>query len=1576
MYYQQNQHELHNGMNLVSGLINFSEEALRKVEKTQYDSNNIFVHKEANKSYSAHSSVYLKDINKEIATQQMIISTSTNANAVKEASTLLSQLQQNLTNYQSKKNDMFCIGIEKKSDARLVLDNLKTQGIFARDMDYKHNGQFVIICDKSQYNEVMTEAKKVNAHIYQEYDTDMGHTHVTKRNGDSADLRMDTPYKDLGRVRLSYGSLYETAVSRSLNSQLYASDLATYKTLRRYADAIFDADFRYEYGTLKYHPVAERQRIVTDVLLTGKNHKAIDNIFRTLNKKVDFSQALANLGLDEWNKTHTNTEQLHPILTGKNGTSAPTPIGSAKASKGIEFGATLSEMFLSKNTALRNDAVLNLWDARQKILAKAQNLHFDKKGNYEIGGLLNAIDAGKTLDRFGISEDEAIVLCATQDLGKSSFNEVMSGASGVAMFMLRESDLEDNQKLLEDIGTARDIIEQGKNVKDVGVHAVNALRREKGDKGSGSGSLKPLSGKEKNKANQRLNKRQNRLNLVNKKAERRFLLREKGNRTILGRGVGSIRKIKEFALKNTIGKKLGDTLVPRLARNMYKRISNTKFAKAMGKTKFGRATSTFGKKVSNSKIGKAFKNFFGKLGNASIFSVFKSLGSFTQNAKKYAIVGGVLLVIIPETILPITLSTINGLFDTTKASMAYRLLEATEDAETEWVKKMENPTIISKNLPYLVYGRDYQDFVSYISSKEEFFNHQNILYANPYNFMPKDISNVLRQFSRKDNDKIVTNVTIKPYGDSSRTSNSKEIIAMADVMYNSDLEGASDENILTKNKVLASFKSLGSTIVSEFKNKVDSIEFTFKYLGTMIKRCFKEDDRSEEDIVESLIVQSFYDDKTNEYKFPRYTALLNYIEGLFNASHQATYELDLVAYPIGITPQNKEYKYVLPSEIANDSQVAEHLTNATTHFYQCDGCAEYDKFKYRLVGNKYVLCLEDNADLFHDMTEYIKVNDDETPCNVNSGSLSTVWETIKTHEDCWEKATISASSGVNDYVSKIAPIQVLTNSEKEIICDATSKWYKSGSLDCEGKGGDGKNHEYTIYDVTSFKNGEDGVYLTATGYRTYVEEKKETVDNSHTETFFDYSSKWTITEDEYEDMEAERDGWTWIYGNVYSNGGDVYLVQFYSPNIYLVPQESEWVEDKKEIKIEIDHVETKDFDIHIKWECQGHKAKYCAGHLLINSTGYVYSASKEQLSENPEIDGKMKDIDYSTFSKAVQSGLNLKSESVDGTNIKGANIGNNKKIIWSTESEVDSSNVDIKKAQDIFDIDSQILYPQSIFPYYDYRNYEGWTQMNMELALLKMKTSWKDLYKFDIADNVGCPSLSAVDIRKIKESIGFDGLNEARKTVVDNALQSVGNGYYDSTSTHLYAKDGDNGTNSADYLSWAMDLTHPTGYTSIKDMYRNGLIRNRSNYGLQAGDFVFDTKDVGRGDDFLDCAVSGVIYIGTTQKEIKIYNDVEAPIITKQGKNDIHGTSIPEGINLYVGVSKVGQKGNIYLFCNVLNLAERGVYTGDDSDDSADYFFSVDGYTIESGSISAYHTKWEKARYFYSYDGTYRSKMN
>lgn len=169
---------------------------------------------------------------------------------------------------------------------------------------------------------------------------------------------------------------------------------------------------------------------------------------------------------------------------------------------------------------------------------------------------------------------------------------------------------------------------------------------------------------------------------------------------------------------------------------------------------------------------------------------------------------------------------------------------------------------------------------------------------------------------------------------------------------------------------------------------------------------------------------------------------------------------------------------------------------------------------------------------------------------------------------------------------------------------------------------------------------------------------------------------------------------------------------------------------------------------HVTHECVGdHHGRYCGGHLKAKITGVIYGFTDAEVG-------------------AEEAGVTIAGKVEDGSFIHKD----------SSKFVVDNPNV-FKTAKDIFDIDAACTHPN------EREDWEGWTEENIELTLLKYNMDWEDLYGFDLTTTLGGQALTSADTQEIMKQIreNYPGLSEERLSVVERGLNYVGKIGYSQT---------------------------------------------------------------------------------------------------------------------------------------------------------------------------------------------------
>lgn len=162
---------------------------------------------------------------------------------------------------------------------------------------------------------------------------------------------------------------------------------------------------------------------------------------------------------------------------------------------------------------------------------------------------------------------------------------------------------------------------------------------------------------------------------------------------------------------------------------------------------------------------------------------------------------------------------------------------------------------------------------------------------------------------------------------------------------------------------------------------------------------------------------------------------------------------------------------------------------------------------------------------------------------------------------------------------------------------------------------------------------------------------------------------------------------------------------------------------------------------HVTHKCAGdHHGRYCGGHLKAKITGVIYGFTDAEVG-------------------AEEAGITIAGKVEDGAFV---HKDSNKFV-------VNDSNI-FKTAQDIFDIDAACTHPN------EREDWEGWTEENIELTLLKYNMDWEDLYGFDLSTTLGGQALTSADTQEIMKQIreNYPGLSEERLSVVERGLNYVG----------------------------------------------------------------------------------------------------------------------------------------------------------------------------------------------------------
>lgn len=373
-----------------------------------------------------------------------------------------------------------------------------------------------------------------------------------------------------------------------------------------------------------------------------------------------------------------------------------------------------------------------------------------------------------------------------------------------------------------------------------------------------------------------------------------------------------------------------------------------------------------------------------------------------------------------------------------------------------------------------------------------------------------------------------------------------------------------------------------------------------------------------------------------------------------------------------------------------------------------------------------------------------------------------------------------------------------------------------------------------------------------------------------------------------------------------------------------------------------------------KHTCQGHYCHLCGGHLLANIHGIVYSMTDEQwfhfsgqsvgqMLPDEAIEGKVYYngetieagatgegtnfyYDYTSLNTYNRTGRRCFETSLDGINLN---------VVNDTWEHSNLFRIDrLQLAQDIFDIDLAILYGYGQFPIVRYRDYTTWDSENMEMACAKASADWNDYYDFDIPTNIMDADEMCLGDSDISRMVGWiswtyeatygSPLPEERRMAVELALQSVGRGNYSQAHhghgyylnpcgvDHSASAEGHycNKTDCSGFASYIYGMVHGTTdvYSSMamRDACTNTWDGNWETTAKPGDILILDGTES-------DLGWHAVVYCGY----------IDLPACTDAGLCDMadetwtyeisSGMEIGQRVPITVDCTIINNKGNIYL---------------------------------------------------------------
>lgn len=836
--------------------------------------------------------------------------------------------------------------------------------------------------------------------------------------------------------------------------------------------------------------------------------------------------------------------------------------------------------------------------------------------------------------------------------------------------------------------------------------------------------------------------------------------------------------------------------------------------------------------VSKSKTLQFLQNFVGKLKD-TVMSFFKQAGMYIAIA-----VGILLCVCVIILFIVAIVTSISELFSNpdVEQTVVYHIYEHLTAEEEDWLNGITDPKNLWKNKDSIYYG-SYMEYTGegafnkYIDKKVEHaraedgtFGNANI-FINPFNFTPNTsiADKVEKKLVYNDIDaldggveiQLVSNFNIYEemewtdtginitdadnyftYG-GGHTCNIKDIICMMDVAMGFDIQNAGDNSQNMTNSAFA----------FECKNTWAVIQKESKKCGLGIASIFNDDAYAEWTKVDDAGGGTI-----------SYARLQAYVDGLFQSSHQEKVEYEVLFFPLKNTTNTVTVVDNVPNPDAMDINASGYgfTTDSCTGKYHLSSgeyaCSKYDDFKYYWNGSQFVCGILGADGYMHECTTDIAddVGNITSSKNIafesgNGACMSPTMTGIGLYQhaksnNCWTKTQDATVT--------------ITNEKTESTPSSSDVGFS-----------------YTLI-VNGVENGSMSNLVANSGNSISIR----------------------FREKKYKSWDEEVETSKWVYGH---NEYDEKTGQMY------------WV---NETPYEEKSSETKTFyqywyeDTTYTWDCKGHTGYYCGGHLKANVTGVVYSFDERQIHAvdgegiegvNYEINPPFVDITTNDLRDAVNKnwvnpmktglhhGINLlycetdTYSKIDGRPLgagswaDSTNVANNCSGAFAIGTKAGASYEDvpinINLVENLFDIDSLILYSSRSFPITNWKDFAYWNEDNCMIALTKYSQDWEEMYGFDIPSSIGMGTMSDGDINAIIDALKKQygsSFDESREHAIRLALSSVGNGSY-SLKHHFHGyklmPHGNNICTTSDcsgfvsyvYLQTAKDLGVSTNLSQV-----------------------------------------------------------------------------------------------------------------------------------------------------------------
>lgn len=867
------------------------------------------------------------------------------------------------------------------------------------------------------------------------------------------------------------------------------------------------------------------------------------------------------------------------------------------------------------------------------------------------------------------------------------------------------------------------------------------------------------------------------------------------------------------------------------AEKLKKKLTKTYKKQNTMWAKLNKQMAAFKKKLAESAIGHAFT------------AVTTAISSFVTTALLvYFGVAAILALFVQVVMLIASLvialvDTITGLFNmgnwfapsTYSETVAYQLYTDLTNRETQFVMELANtPDQAYQNRNTIKYGFDGEDLNTYLSH----FN--NLVYVtdnggdvkiNPFwrdNYVTAtensdymtdidkydgthtfDISTNLNYFSIidanvEDEDAINPDAKVVYGVSNGHTSNTKDIIAMTDVMYQmeaTDSDDGSMTSVLGMSPAQLNSKSIG-----------DYISHGFKVIGEFFVNLW-------DTLFGGGSDWEFSEMETNGVF---YRTIQNYAFHLFEVSHQQYLYLN-----VEYCNKDKVLYNASGSEISlEEGTEVEHgiCSNPVTNKFKVK-LDRYDKpepyvektYEDGSSDIKFLNETDSKGNPFFDIT--VSYEDNYV---INQADKICLWDDMPTESDTYKGIPFCTT---DDTVWN----RIVSNGCWQKVTGECSKTTEYLTADCWGAWRQSQSSAQSSAKAAVLKSLQNQLAYKNKEKSYYIIEEDQAIAYIYT-----YETSISNVAYTYEDYDYDHD----IDGSWYC---------------YEYSGKAKWYTLEKVVYTR---------------NCKGHDFEYCGGHVTTHEQGNVFSVTNEQLAMTDmydeemtpialstkffndgmgqvgnepysrnllsdsdaarkypydqnynDIQGKVihSEINYSTPAQAATTGGGLTplQDIYQGTAVShGLNIIVDENGNWgrgdvlSNTEGFDYSKPEgengyhselttglsvngglVPYCRDIFDIDCIILKGCNIFPYKDLKKYEGWTADNMTLVANRVAMDWYEAYGFDIATEIGQHNykLSIQDIEMLQvglEAEYGENYTTNRQEIINSLLSFVGMGHY------------------------------------------------------------------------------------------------------------------------------------------------------------------------------------------------------